>query len=274
LSGAHDDLAYCALRWDFLRLSPPPHILITGASSGIGAALARRYAAPGVHLSLTARNRTRLEAVARECEARSAETSLCTCDVRDAEAMRAFIEGVDGRQSIAMVIANAGVGGELVLAGSSGEEPKVAREIFETNVVGVVNSTAPLLARFAARGEGHVVIMSSLAALVALPEAPAYSASKAAVRVYGHALGPLLAPRHVRVTVVCPGFVETPMSASLPGPRPFLWSAESAAGRIVAGLARGEREICFPWQLTVLAKLGGRLPPALVQALRRRIRRP
>jgi short-subunit dehydrogenase len=255
-------------------LSPPSHILITGASSGIGAALARRYAAPGIYLSLTARNRVRLEAVARDCEARGAETTTGVCDVRDAAALHDFIEEVDGRQAIAMVIANAGVGGEFVLAGSSGEEPKVAREIFETNVIGVVNTIAPLLPRFVARDEGHVVIMSSLAALVGLPEAPAYSASKAAVRVFGHALGSLLAPRHVRVTVICPGFVETPMSASLPGPRPLLWSAERAAGRIVAGLARGEREICFPWQLTVLAKLSGRLPPALVQALRRRIRRP
>lgn len=250
------------------------HILVTGASSGIGAALARRYAAPGVHLSLTGRNRERLDVVAGECEVRGAETTAGVCDVRDATALRGFIEDVDGRQRITMVIANAGVGGKLVIAGQSGETADVAREIFETNVMGVVNTIVPLLPRFVARREGHVVIMSSLAALVALPEAPAYSASKAAVRVYGQALDRLLAPRNVRVTVVCPGFVETPMSAGLPGPRPVLWSAERAADAITAALARGKREICFPWQLTALAKLSAHLPPAVVQGLRRHIRKP
>jgi short-subunit dehydrogenase len=248
------------------------HILITGASSGIGAALARRYAAPGVCLSLTARNRERLEAVARDCEARGAATTTRLCDVRDATALCDFIEEVDRRQAITMVIANAGVGGELVIVGQSGETADVAREIFETNVMGVLNTIVPLLPRFVARGAGQVVIMSSLAALVALPEAPAYSASKAAVRVYGQALGRLLAPRNVHVSVVCPGFVETPMSASLPGPRPLLWSAERAAHVIVQALERGKREICFPWQLTALAKLSAQLPPVVVQKLRRHVR--
>jgi short-subunit dehydrogenase len=257
----------------FEALSRPSHILITGASSGIGAALARRYAAPGVCLSLTARNGERLETVARDCEVRGAEITQRVCDVRDAEAMGAFMDEVDGRCAIALVIANAGIGGEFVLAGISGEKPEVAREIFETNVVGVVNTIAPLLPRFVARGEGHVAIMSSLAALVPLADAPAYSASKAAVRVYGQALERLLAPRHVRVTIVCPGFVETPMSASLPGPRPLLWSAERAADTIVSGLARGKREICFPWQLTALARLSAQMPPSVVRGLRRRIRK-
>jgi short-subunit dehydrogenase len=252
----------------------PPHILITGASSGIGAALARRYASPGVRLSLTARHQARLEGVAGECAARGAETATCVCDVRNAEAMRAFIEEADGQQPIAMVIANAGFGGELVIAGSSGETAGVAREIFETNVLGVVNTIVPLLPRFVARGDGHAVIMSSLAAFVALPDAPAYSASKAAVRVYGQALERLLAQRNVRVTVICPGFVETPMSASLSGPRPLLWSAERAAEAIAAGLARGKREISFPWQLSTLAKLIAHLPAPLLQRLRQRIRKP
>lgn len=247
------------------------HILITGASSGIGAALARCFAGPGVRLALTARNRERLEAVAHECDMRGARTLTGICDIRKAEEIRCFIEEVDGRQPITMVIANAGIGGELVMAGQAGESAEVTREIFETNVMGVLNSLVPLLPRFVARGDGHVVIMSSLAAFAALPDAPAYAASKAAVRAYGRALGPLLAPRNVRVTVVCPGFVETPMSASLPGPRPLLWSAERAADAIAAGLASGKREIAFPWQLSALAKLSAHLPASLVQRLRRRL---
>ncbi|HLY07540.1 MAG TPA: SDR family NAD(P)-dependent oxidoreductase [Rhizomicrobium sp.] len=250
----------------------PLHVFVTGASSGIGAALARRYAGPDVRLTLTGRNRERLDTVAQACRTRGAETAVNTCDVRDAEAMRAFIEEIDGQWPIAMMIANAGVGGEQVIAGPSGEKAEIARAIFEINVIGVVNTIVPLLPRLVARGKGHVVIMSSLAAFVALPDAPAYSASKAAVRLYGEALRPLLAPRRVRVTVVCPGFVDTPMSASLPGPRPLLWSAERAADAIVAGLARGKNEICFPWALSMLAKTSAYLPATTMQRLRRAIR--
>ena len=248
------------------------HILITGASSGIGAALARRYAGPDVRLTLVGRNRDRLESVAQACRISGGETAIGVCDVRDAEAMRAFFADVDGQCPIAMVIANAGMGGEQVIAGPAGETAEMARTIFEINVVGVVNTIAPLLPGLVARGKGHIVIMSSLAAFVALPDAPAYSASKAAVRVYGDALRRLLAPRNVRVTVVCPGFVDTPMSASLPGPRPLLWSAERAAEAIVTGIARGKNEICFPWQLSMLAKASAWLPATIVQRLRRNIR--
>jgi short-subunit dehydrogenase len=100
-----------------------------------------------------------------------------------------------------------------------------------------------------------------------LPQAPLYSASKAAVRVYGHALRRLLAPKSIKVTVICPGFVDTPMSASLSGNRPFLWKAERAALRIIAGLARGEQEIVFPWQLAALTRLVSALPAPLLDTL-------
>ena len=245
-------------------LNSPSHILITGASNGIGAALAKRFASAGVRLSLTARNRERLDDVAKVCRARGAETNAGLCDVRDAEALRVFIETVDEQGPIAMVIANAGVGGEFVIAGSAGESAEVAREIFETNVMGVANTLAPLLPRFLARREGHVVIMSSLAAFIGLPDAPVYSASKAAVRIYGQALQRLLSPNKVRVTVVCPGFVDTAMSASLSGSRPLLWSADRAANKIATGLARGAREICFPWPLSTLSRIGPMLPQMLV----------
>jgi short-subunit dehydrogenase len=254
-------------------LSGPSHIFVTGASSGIGAALARRYAGPRVRLALTGRNRDRLEAVAEACRTRGADTVVRACDVRNAEAMRAFIEEVDAQFPIAMVIANAGFGGKMVMAGPSGEPADVARAIFDINVIGVVNTVAPLLPRLVARKKGHVVIMSSLAAFLPLPDAPAYSASKAAVRGYGEALRRLLAPNNVHVSVVCPGFVDTPMSESLDGPRPFLWSAERAADAIAAGLTRGKIEICFPWQLSILTKVSAHLPPSLLQRLRNSVRK-
>ncbi|HEY2445628.1 MAG TPA: SDR family NAD(P)-dependent oxidoreductase, partial [Rhizomicrobium sp.] len=126
---------------------------------------------------------------------------------------------------------------------------------------------------FLARRKGHVVIMSSLAAHLGLPDAPLYSASKAAIRIYGHGLRRLIADKGVLVTVVCPGFVTTPMSAGVPGPQPFRWSAERAATRIAEGLARGEREISFPWQLALLSRLAAALPAPVIDPLLARNRR-
>jgi short-subunit dehydrogenase len=249
----------------------PRHVLITGASSGIGAALARAYALPGVRLSLTARNAAKLEEIAGQCRAACAEVALQSIDVADGAAMTEWIESCDNQAPVDLVIANAGIGGERVIATAAGEPLSVAHEIIATNILGVANTIIPLLPRFVARGKGHVAIMSSLAAYVGLPQAPLYSGSKAAIRIYGQGLRRLLAPKGVQVTVICPGFVATPMSASVPGKRPFLWDTERAARRIVDGLARGKREISFPWQLAALLEFANALPDSVLDsALARR----
>jgi short-subunit dehydrogenase len=251
----------------------PQHILITGASSGIGAALAGRFAESGTRLSLTARNPTRLQQVSDLCRSAGAETQWHAVDITDAQAAGQWITECDSLQPVDLVIANAGIGGAAVIVPDTGETLTAAHEIVATNILGVANTLIPLLPRFVARGNGHVVIMSSLAAYVGLPQSPLYSASKAAVRVYGQALRRLLAPSGVRVTVVCPGFVETPMSASLPALRPLIWSVERAAERITRGIARGEREISFPRTLAALARIADMLPPSLGDSFLARTRR-
>lgn len=245
----------------------PRHVVITGASSGIGAALARGYARRGMRLSLTARHAARLEGVAGLCRAAGANVDLQMLDIGDGAALSGWLGQCDGREPIDLVIANAGVGGERVIASDAGEPLSVAQDIITTNILGVANTLIPLVPRFVARKKGHIAIMSSLAAFVGLPQAPLYSASKAAVRTYGQGLRRLLAPNGIAVTVICPGFVETPMSASVPGGRPFLWDADRAARRIVAGLARKEREIVFPWPLATLARLANVLPPVFLDSL-------
>jgi short-subunit dehydrogenase len=251
----------------------PQHVLITGASSGIGAALAQRYAQAGTRLSLTARDPTRLQQVSELCRGAGADAEWHAVDITDADAAARWIMDCDSLQPVDLVIANAGIGGSAVIVRDSGETLATAHEIVATNVLGVANTVIPLLPRFVARGNGHVVIMSSLAAHVGLPHSPLYSASKAAVRVYGQALRRLLAPNGIRVTVVCPGFVETPMSASVPGPRPFIWSVDRAAERIMRGITRNEREISFPWALAMLARIADALPPTLVDSFLARTRR-
>jgi short-subunit dehydrogenase len=194
----------------------PDHVVITGASSGIGAALARAYSRPGVRHSLLGRDQTRLTQIALDSRIRGADVKVHSCDVFDAPGMESWLLEVDSLHPVDLVIANAGIGGSKALAQNSLEAGDVARRILSTNVVGVVNTVTPLLPRFVARGHGHIAIVSSLAAFLGLPDCPAYSASKAALRIYGDALRRLVGPQGVDVSVICPGFINTPMSASLP----------------------------------------------------------
>lgn len=249
----------------------PAHVLITGASSGLGRALATHYAAPGVTLSLSGRDAERLEATAAECRQRGAEAETAILDVLDADAMAAWLIARDDARPVDLVIANAGVGGAQSLVDGGGGGLEATRRVLEINVLGVVNTVASLVPRLVARGQGQVAIMSSTAALVGLPNAPAYSASKAAVSVYGEALAGLLAPSGVHVTVIHPGFVETPMSASLPHKKPMLWTADRAAAHIAAGIARRRRTIYFPrsfrWGLGAARLLPARWRDAVLARL-------
>jgi short-subunit dehydrogenase len=257
-----------------LLSSTSPHAVITGASSGIGAALARVYGRRGWRLSLIARDAKRLEAVAAECRAGGNDVDIHQADVTNAAAIDVALKTCDLRQPVDLVIANAGIGGRAALACDGGESGDVARQILTTNMLGVVNTVTPLLPLLVARRRGQIAIMSSLAALAGLPACPAYSASKAAARVYGAALRSLLAPSGVRVSVVCPGFIATPMTESLPGHLPFLWTADRAALHVARALARGRREVLFPWPLAAALRLAAMLPAGVSDRILLLTRRP
>jgi short-subunit dehydrogenase len=226
-------------RW-VSRLLPFKSILITGASSGIGAALARHYAAAGITLILTARNETRLNAVANDCRARGAVVQTLSVDVRDRLRMKQLIEEVDAATPIDLVIANAGI------AAGAGVS---ADDVFAVNVNGVLNTIHPLIPRMVARGRGHIAIMSSLASIYPLPSAPAYSASKAAVRYYGDALRASLAAHRVHVSVICPGWIATPLTDQNTFPMPLMMSASHAASIIARNVAKKKKRIAFPKRL-------------------------
>jgi short-subunit dehydrogenase len=249
------------------RRDEPAHVVITGASSGIGAALARVYSSPGRRVTLIARDRARLETEADVGRARGAQIDIHTADVADPAAIEQALITADTRQSVELLIANAGIGGRDSLAPSSGETGAVARQIFATNALGVINTITPLLPRFVDRGRGQIAIMSSLAGLIALPACPAYSASKAAIRAYGAALRGLAAPAGVHISVICPGFIDTPMSASLPFRPPFMWSADRAARYVAGALARHRREIIFPWPLALAVRTLNLLPAAVADRI-------
>lgn len=246
----------------------PRSILITGASSGIGAALARAYAAPGMTLALGGRNRERLDAVAAACREAGAEVNVGIVDVLDPAALEAWIGDSDAAAPLDLAIANAGVSAGT---GGTGESEDQARRIMAINVDGVINTVLPAAARMRARQRGQIAIMASLAAFRGFPGAPAYCASKAAVRVWGEALRGHLYAEGIRVSVICPGYIETPMTAVNTFRMPFLMDAERAARIIVRGLARDRGRIAFPWPMYALVRLIAGLPQVLTDPLLRRL---
>ena len=240
------------------------NIAITGASSGLGRALAIAHAHPGVTLHLGARNAERLAGVAATCRSLGAQVSETLADVTHPEAMRAWIEGVE---RIDLVIANAGISAGPGFGHS--ETPEQVETIFATNVTGVFNTVLPAIAMMerqeAGPGaeRGRIAVIGSIAGLIALPATPAYSAAKAALDFWARASAPGLAKQGIGLTLVRPGFIRTPMTAGNPYPMPGLMDADQAAAIIRAGLAAGRATITFPYWFGLLARIGDLIPKPL-----------
>ena len=250
---------------------PTGSVVITGASSGLGAALARRWAAPGRRLALTGRNPARLEAVASDCRTAGAEVVAKALDVADTDAMSSFLAEIEAAEPVGTVVANAGTSfGER--PGGVMETAEETRRQIAVNAIGVVNTVAPLLPALRARGQGRIAIIASLAARLGLASAPGYSASKAAAERYGEALRARLAADGVAVIVVSIGFFDSAMGRRFRGPKPFHWSLERAAERVARGIERGERRVVFPAPLALSLAVLPLLPRSIVDAIARGFR--
>lgn len=247
-------------------MNAPRSVVITGASSGLGEALALRYAARGARLGLIGRNAARLEAVA-ECARQTGAAAVETAalDVRDRTRLAAWIGVFDDRGPIDLLIANAGVVGGTGMAGEI-ERADDSEHIFAINVGGTVNTVHAVLPRMVERRAGQVAIVSSLAGFVRLPDLPSYSASKAAIMSYALNLRDAVGPLGVRINVVCPGYIDTPMARQLRGTKLFEVTPAYAASAIERGLARDRRIVAFPYALAAVTRIASVLPGSLVRA--------
>jgi len=240
-------------------------ILITGATGAIGGALAYEYAMLDVVLLLQGRNEKRLEELAKICRDQGATVVTHVVDLRDQTALFAWIEAISS-YPLDLVIVNAGMNTHI---GAHGEaEPwRDVEAILDINLKAAIAITQGVLPSMREKKKGQIALVSSLAAYFGLPVTPTYCASKAGLKAYGEALRGWLAPEGIKINVIMPGYIQSPMCDEMPGPKPFLWTPKHAAKAIRKGLKKDKARISFPfplnfgtWWLAVLpASLSGRI---------------
>lgn len=244
-------------------------VFLTGASSGIGAALARHYAREGATLGLVARRSDVLAALAEEVKGLGGEAAVYVLDVSDAGAL-----DMAGKDFVArfgapdIVIANAGVSAGTLT--EHAEDLAVFRRIVDINLFGMAATFAPFIGPMReapAASRRRLVGIASVAGIRGLPGAEAYSASKAAAITYLESLRLEMRPCGIRVVTIAPGYIDTPMTEINPYPMPFILPADEAARRFAAAIRRGTSYTVIPWQMGGVAKLLRLLPNWLYDRL-------
>ncbi|MED5372437.1 MAG: SDR family NAD(P)-dependent oxidoreductase [Myxococcota bacterium] len=242
------------------------HVIITGASTGIGAALARELANRGYAVGLIARSEDKLASLAQELGARGASVAFASADVRDREAVfQAVARLEDALGPVDRLVANAGIGGAL--RPEKGWDHVEVRRTFEVNLFGAAHAAEAALEGMRERKRGQLVLISSVAATRGLPGTGPYSASKAAASTLWESMRPSLRKIGVDCLTVHPGFVRTPLTDKNSFKMPFILEPEDAARRIVRAMEARRRFLTFPLPMVVLQWLMKRLPNWLFDAL-------
>lgn len=239
-------------------------VIITGASSGIGEALAYEMAQQGAKVGLIARREEKLKAIATVITEKGGVAAYRSADVSDREAVKEAIGQLMAELGpVDLLVANAGIGFPVTLEPFNVEEME---RLIQVNYLGVLYAIEAVLPHMLERGSGHLAAVSSLASYKGMPGEQGYSASKAAVSNFLEGLRLHVRNRGIAVTTICPGFVRTPMTDHFES-LPFAWSSEKAARRIAGALRRKKKVYNFPWPTTLLIKLGKWLPDWFVSWL-------
>jgi short-subunit dehydrogenase len=241
----------------------PSNIIITGASSGIGKALAIEYSQHCKNLLLLGRDKERLENVKNLC---SKTCNILTeiLDVTNAKEIDKITNNFDQDFPIDLMIANAGISAGT---GSKGEDINQLKEIYNTNIYGVINSIYPAINKMTTRRKGQIAIMSSMSAFMPIPTAPAYSSSKQCISFLGLALRQNLAKNNIKLSVIYPGFIKTPMTDTNKFSMPFIMSAEKAAQKIIKNISKNKSRIIFPKSFYFITLIVNILPFSIKQYL-------
>lgn len=251
-------------------------VLITGASSGIGHALALELGRRGARLGLVARRREVLDEIAGQIgsmrtdggDPGSVSVLAIAGDVQNGDSMRAAADKLHAEfGQVDVLIANAGIGGSV--DGAELDGAKLA-EVINVNVIGAANSTAAVLPKMVERGSGHLVVISSLAAYRGLPKSAAYCASKAAVSAMFESLRLDLYPKGIDVTIIHPGFIKTPLTAGRQAQLPWLMEVGDAVKKIVRAIEAKKKSYAFPWQLATIVRAGLLMPNFMYDWISRR----
>lgn len=236
-------------------------VFITGASSGIGRALAVELARRGASLGLLARRAETLREIAEEVEGVGGHALALPADVRDADAVRVKADELREKFGrVDVLVANAGVG---VTTDAKKLEAQEVADVIGINVLGAVNSVTAVLPEMVEQGSGQLVAISSLAAYRGLPKSAAYCASKAALSAFFESLRVDLRESGVGVTIIHPGFIKTPLTAGRHAQMPYLMELDDAIEKIIRAIETRRKSYAFPWQLATISRVGMLLPPDL-----------
>ncbi len=237
-------------------------VFLTGASSGIGEALAVEIAKRGAIVGLLARREELLRELAEKCEAVGGKARVFACDVVDAEAVQKSADALrDEFGRIDILIANAGIGGNNKETREL--QPEFVKKVIEINLLGAVNSVYAVLPQMLERRSGQLVAISSLAGFRGLPKSAAYSASKGGMTNLFESIRLDVQNKGVAVTIIQPGFIKTPLTSGRQNKMPFLMELEDAIPLFLKAIEKQKKFAAFPWQLASLVRLG-RIFPALL----------
>lgn len=245
------------------------NIIITGASSGIGAAIAEQYACEDTKLFLFGRDENRLFSIASLCKMKGAKVVIIKSDVRDKKDMENHLKIISRTHNIDVVIAGAGVS-----LGTLNQENHITEKmeiILDTNINGVVNTIMPLMEIMINQRNGNIVILSSMAGLIGLASSPSYSASKSAVITFGEALRGYFKRYNVNLSVVIAGYVDTPMTKKNNFRMFFMIDVKKAARKIIRGVKLNKPLIIFPLAIYYLIKIIKILPTNILDIINSKI---